>query len=109
VDIVFASAALEALSTDEKRARRELGEQGFRKLRTRLAELAAAANVAALVAGRPYPLSGALDGHLSLRLDGGRRLVLRPALRPPPLAPAGGIAWDAVRQVEITHIEDDHD
>ena len=109
MDIVYREQDLEDLCTDERRAKRKLGQQGFKKLRTRLAELEAAARVTDLVAGHPHPLKGDRYGQFALDLDGGRRLVFQPTAQPPPTAPDGGIAWNLVVSIEIVYIGDYHD
>lgn len=107
--IVFSSTDLESLCLDEREQTRKLGGPGARKLRTRLADLNAAANVGALVAGRPHPLVGDLAGKFALDLDGGRRLVFEPADTPVPHTGSGAIDWPAVRSVRITLIGNYHD
>ncbi len=109
MDILFEHQDLEALCKDERRAKRELGAKGFKKLRARLEDLAAAARVTDLVAGRPHPMRGDLSGQFAVDLDGGCRLVFRPSARPPPPSPAGGIGWDQVSSIVITYIGDYHD
>lgn len=108
--ILYKNRGLEELCTDDRKAKKELGLPGFRKLRDRLADLEAASVVGELVAGRPHPLVGDLKGHFAVSLDGGRRLVFEPAFDPPPRrANDDGIDWDHVDSVRIVAIEDYHD
>ncbi|MBA2321072.1 MAG: killer suppression protein HigA [Deltaproteobacteria bacterium] len=109
MDILYADRDLEDLCTDERRAKRELGPKGFKKLRARLADLEAAARVTDLVAGRPHPLKADRGGQFALDLDGACRLVFRSAVQPPPAALAGGIAWNQVTSIEIVYLGDYHD
>lgn len=109
MDIWFKDEDLEALCSDERLQRRELGLAGARKLRARLSDLAAASRVGELVAGRPHPLRGTGSGSFALDLDGGRRLVFEPADDPIPRTNDGAIDWPAVRSVRITFIGDYHD
>lgn len=109
MDILYGNRDVEALCTDERRAKRELGPQGFKKLRTRLAELSAAERVSDLIAGRPHPLTADRHGQFAVDLAGACRLVFRPAEQPPPAAASGGIAWNQVTSVEIVYIGDYHD
>ena len=88
---------------------RQLGAAGARRLRTRLAELQAAATVGHLVSGRPHPLHGDRAGQFAIDLDGGRRLVFRPSEQPPPLRADGSIAWERVAAIDIVFIGDYHD
>ena len=109
MDIFFVNDDLEALCSTERLQKKQLGNPGARKLRTRLADLAAAARVSDLVAGRPHPLKGDRVGQFAVDLDGGRRLVFEPAQDPPPFHDDGAIAWDRVTSVRIAYIGDYHD
>ena len=109
MDIFFADEGLEDLCRTERLQNKHLGAAGARKLRTRLADLAAAARVSDLVSGRPHPLKGDRAGQFAVDLDGGRRLVFEPAHDPPPLHDDGSIAWNQVTSVRIVFIGDYHD
>ena len=109
LDILFGSRELEALCYDERRQQKRLGAIGAKRLRSRLSDLDAAARVSDLVAGRPHPLTGDRAGEFALDLDGGRRLVFRPADVPPPVREDGSINWQSVTRVCITFIGDYHD
>lgn len=109
MDILFADASLERLCSQQREQNKQLGAQGARKLRARLADLAAASKVTDLAAGRPHPLVGDRAGQFSLRLDGGRRLVFEPAHEPVPQREDGSTAWDRVTAVRIIFIGDYHD
>jgi len=109
MDIEFASRDLAELCQSERRAMRELGQPGARKLFARLADLTAAAHVGELVAGFPHPLKGDRAGQFSVRLNGGRRLVFSAANAPVPIDDAGNIDWTRVTRVRIEFIGDYHD
>ena len=109
MDIEFSSKDLAELCQSERRAMRELGQPGARKLFARLADLTAAAHVGELVAGFPHPLQGDRAGQFSVRLDGGRRLVFRAANAPVPVDDDGSIDWTRVTRVRIEFIGDSHD
>ena len=100
---------LRALCEQEKLAVRSLGKPCARKLRTRLADLMAAAHVRELVAGRPHPLSGDRQGQFALDLHGGVRLVFEPDHEPVPVLADGGIDWAQVTRIMIIFIGDYHD
>lgn len=104
MDILFASAELERICTDPRRAIKKLGSPSAKKLRRRLADLMAAATVAELVAGRPHPLTGDRAGQLAMNLHGGHRLVIESAH--PDSEPR---SWPAVSRVRIVFIGDYHD
>lgn len=107
--ILFSDDDLQAVCSEEKRQKRELGAACAKKLRTRLADLAAASRVSDLVAGRPHPLVGDRQGQFSVSLEGGKRLVFEPANEPIPTRADGAIAWDHVTEVRIIYVGDYHD
>ncbi len=109
MEIEFSSAELQALCEQLRRMQKELGDSCSRKLRTRLADMRAVANVADLSAGRPHPLKGSRAGQFALDLQGGKRLVFEPANNPVPTREDDAIAWDQVTKVRIVLIGDYHD
>lgn len=109
MDILFASEELERLCLQEREGKRRLGLQNAKKLRSRLADLRAAAKVTDLVAGRPHPLERARSGQFALSLAGGVRLVFEPAHERVPRGRDGRIAWKSVTAVRIVYIGDYHD
>ncbi len=108
MNISFKDAKLEALCNTERLQQQALGAAA-RRLRTRLAELAAAERVTDLVNGRPHPLRGDRLGQFSVSLDSARRLVFVPTHDPAPLGADGTIAWDRVSSIRIVFIGDYHD
>jgi proteic killer suppression protein len=80
-----------------------------RKLRSRLADLAAANSVAELIAGRPHPLEHDRIGQFAVDLSGGYRLVFVPANEPIPRHEDLAIDWSHVTIVCIEYIGDYHD
>ena len=88
---------------------RKLGAACARKLRSRLADIQAAACVAELTAGRLHPLSGDRAGQFALDLEGGTRLVFEPDQDPIPCRDDGGIDWSRVTSIRIINIGDYHD
>lgn len=109
MDISYANRDLEVLCTDARQAKKQLGAKGFEKLKRRLADCLAAANVRALVAGRPHPLTGDRAGEFAIDLDGGRRLVFAPNVEPVPEDSNGAIAWAQVTAIRIVFIGNYHD
>lgn len=109
MDILFADSDLELLCSQEREGKRRLGAKGAKKLRTRLADLQAAARVTDLVAGHPHPLKRDRQGQFAVDLDGGCRLVFEAAHDPKPQRADGQIAWDLVTAVCIVYIGDYHD
>lgn len=109
MEICFKDKKLKALCEQAAVAQRKLGSQMARKLRSRLADLEAAASVAALRAGRPHPLEGNRLGQFTLDLVQPKRLVFEPSHEPLPLDEDGGIAWHQVTRVCIVWIGNYHD
>lgn len=76
----------------------------------RLADLEAAGSLEDFrhLPGGCHELGGDRDGQLSLKLPGGKRLIIRPSENPAPMKPDGGLAWSAVEAIEIVEIVDYH-
>lgn len=100
---------LRALCEQQRLSVKKLGKPCARKLRSRLADLVAAAHVWELVAGHPHPLAGDRPGQFALDLHGGVRLVFEPDHKPVPAFPDGGIDWAQVTRITIIFIGDYHD
>ena len=109
MEIKFKDTKLQTLCEKQQVAVKKLGSVCANKLRTRLADLAAASRVSDLVAGNPHPLSGDLQGQFALNLTGGWRLVFAPANDPVPRQDDASINWSAVTIVSIEFIGDYHD
>jgi len=109
MDIEFSSPDLQALCEQQRLMTKQLGDICSRKLRTRLADLRAAANVTELTAGHPHPLKHDRIGQFALDLHGGKRLVFEPANSPVPSRDDESIAWNFVTKVRIVFIGDYHD
>jgi proteic killer suppression protein len=109
MDIEFSSPDLQALCEQQRLMTKQLGDICSRKLRTRLADLRAADNVAELTSGRPHPLKRDRTGQFALDLHGGKRLVFEPANNPIPTRDDDSIAWDLVTKARIVFIGDYHD
>jgi proteic killer suppression protein len=108
VVVSFADKRLERLCSEEREATRTLGAPGARKLRARLADLAAAARVTDLVAGRPHALKGDRLGQFAVDLDAGRRLTFESSHDTLPRTPDGGIDWRQVTAVRIAYVGNYH-
>lgn len=109
MNIEFLSPQLQELCSSERKAVRELGQPGAKKLFARLADLRAANHVGELVAGKPHPLKYDRSGQFAVSLEGAKRLVFRPANEPVPLNDDGSVDWKRVTRVCIVFIGDYHD
>jgi proteic killer suppression protein len=109
MEIIFGDSKLLKLCEQQAVAQKQLGQVCARKLRSRLADLAAAGSVRELVAGRPHPLKGDRAGQFAVDLEGAKRLVFKPANDPIPCNEDGSIDWSKVTHVCIVFIGDYHD
>jgi toxin HigB-1 len=111
LDILFRSKKLEQLCHDDKLATRTLGAPSARKLRTRLDDLVAAANLgyAQKLPGRFHALSGDRVGRFALDLHGGCRLVVEPANEPLPSRPDGALDLSKVTAIRVVYVGDYHE
>lgn len=111
MDILFGSKKLEQLCHDDKLATRTYGAPSARKLRARLDDLIAAANLsyAPKLPGRFHGLTGDRAGQYSLDLHGGWRVVFEPANEPLPLRADGTLDISKVTTIKVVYVGDYHD
>lgn len=109
MEIIFGDSKLQKLCEQQAVAQKQLGQVCARKLRLRLADLAAAGSVRELVAGRPHPLKGDRAGQFAVDLEGAKRLVFEPANDPISCNKDGSIDWSKVTRVCIVFMGDYHD
>lgn len=114
MDIRFADRKLEKECNDDRLLRRRHGERRAGLLKTRLAVLAAAANLADI--GPPYrgpmrwhELKGDRAGELSIDLDHPYRLLFRPDHDPVPTREQGGLDWAQVTKIIILEVANTHE
>ena len=108
MNISFGSRDVEDLCRSERTQAKKLGTAA-KKLRARLEDLAAAANVSELVLGHPHPLQGDREGEFAVRLDAARRLTFTADHDPIPRRDDGAIDWARVTSILIVYIGDYHD
>jgi len=111
LDILFLSKKLEQLCHDEKLATRTLGAPSAKKLRTRLDDLIAAANLEIMrkLPGRFHGLTKERAGQYALDLHGGCRLVFEPANNPLPTRADSTLDLKKVTTIKVVEIGDYHD
>ncbi len=109
MDIDIPDDALRVLCEQQRLAVKKLGKPCGRKLRSRLADLMAAADVRELVAGHTHPLIGNRQVQFAVSLHGGVRLVFEPNHSPVLTLPDGGVEWAAETRIKIIFIGDYHD
>ncbi len=108
MQIAFKDKKLRELCENKKKAEAELGTDGAKKLRTRLSDLEAAANVCELIAGRPHPLEPDSLREFSVELADGKRLVFTPDHEPIPLNKHNKTDWAKVTAIILVFIGDYH-
>lgn len=109
MEIFFKNDELRRICGEPRYATKKFGSKSARKLRSRLADIMAAAHVLELCAGHPHPLKRDRAGLYAVSLHGGHRVVFEPANEPVPAHADGGIAWNQVTKVRIVEIGDYHD
>jgi len=111
MEVFFHSRKFQKICNRESVMQCELGKQQAQKLKVRLMELRAAANLAEISKVPPprcHELTGDRYGQLSVDLDHPFRLIFIPANDPLPAKPDGGLDWARVTSVEILEIADTH-
>jgi proteic killer suppression protein len=110
IEITFRERKLQRRSNSDREGRRAWG-RNWPLLKRRLAQLAAAANLAALqgVPGHCHALKADRSGQFAVHLWGPFRLIFEPADESLPYALDGELDIEAVTQICILAIEDYHD
>lgn len=109
MEVYYEDVRLQKKCETDRERRRAWGEVGAKKLATRLRDLREVAETLddmRHLAGACHELTGDWKEHLSLRLDGGYRLIFRPDEW--RLNSSGGLDWSAVTAVIIVAVEDYH-
>ena len=109
MEITFQTLTLHKICEDPSFATRRLGSDNATKLQRRLDDILAAEKVTDIKAGNPHPLQRDLEGHLSISLVGGARLIIKPNHDPVPSKNDGSVDWTAVTAVTVCFIGDYHD
>ena len=86
------------------------GSMRAKIVRRRLDDLHAADSLEDMrnIPGNCEELSGNRKGQLSVRLDGGYRLIFIPEHDPIPTKPDGGLDWNKVTAIKVIGVEDYH-
>lgn len=109
ISIIFKNRKLQKLCNEYNEAVRKLGPRCAKILRQRLDDLHAADSLADFrnLPGDCHEYKS--EDLFSLDLEGGRRLMFRPADDPIPRLPDGvSLDWNGVRSIEIIFIGDPH-
>jgi proteic killer suppression protein len=110
VEIVFANKKFEKLCNDLKALTKAYGKDSAKKIRRRLDDMKAAADleVCRKLPGGYHELTGDRKGQISCDAGGGLRLIFKPASNPPPAKPDGGLDWSKVTAVIVLEITNYH-
>jgi toxin HigB-1 len=111
VEVGFATERLKKICESRAERTRRFGDVAASKLKTRLDDLAAAANLEDMrhLPGHWEELTGDRKGQFSCRLAGGLRLIVQPTKQPPPVKPDGGLDWRAIDGATVINVQDYHD
>ena len=112
MDVIFQHRQFGELCDDQRRLKKELGDQQAKKLIMRLEALKAVRNLAEMrtLPGRCHGLIGDRWGQFSLDLVHPYRLIFVPNHDPIPVkAHDGGIDWGMVTAVCIIEVVDTHE
>jgi proteic killer suppression protein len=110
MDILFRTRKLQKQCSDDKEAVKAFGKIRAKRVRQRLDDIRAAANLEVMrsLPGRLHALSADREGQLSLDLDGPYRLILEPVLEDTATS-ADPPRWSDIQCVRILEITDTHD
>ena len=112
MEVSFWTKKLQKVCSSEKAMLKEFGPQMAKKLKQRVAELAAAGtleDMRHLPAARCHELSQDRKGQLAVDLVHPPRLVFEPNHTPVPRKPDGGLAWTEVTRILVLEVVDYHD
>ena len=110
MDISFKNNKLRKQCTEDKRAKRDLGQNMAKKLKQRLDDLKAAPTLETMkppMPGRCHELKGDRKGQFSVDLVAQWRLLFEPV--DTESKSEGGVNWDSVKAIKILEIEDTHE
>jgi len=110
MEIAYANSRIAKICTDEKRAKKELGQVSVKVLTNRLIQIAEASNLEELRhrPGSWHELIGNRWGQLAVSLNGLNRLIFEPNHDERPTKADGGLDWSAVTEILIIEITDYH-
>lgn len=111
MEIGFASRKLEKACNYEREGDRMWGTENARKVRQRLAELAAAETLAVVATIRParlHALKGNRKGQYAVDVKHPFRLIFDLAHDPIPKRDDGGVDLERVTRIRVSSVEDYH-
>lgn len=109
MELAFETKSLRDICEREERAQRELGKKIARRLRSRLADLAAAAHGLDIPAGRPRRIRVKGQPCISVELADGAHIVFCANHDKIPVVESRRIDWSKVDRIKILKIGADHE
>lgn len=111
MEVSFASRKLQKVCESEKALRRAYGNDGAKKVMSRVSDLRAVATLEDMrnLPGRCHELAGDRAGQLAIELARGRRLVIAPTNGWPSGKAGGAHVWGKIDAVQVLEIADYHD
>ncbi len=109
--IVFQTTRLEKECNNYKLLDQNYGPENASRIRRRLSQLGAAANLAevkTLPGTRCHELTGNRKGQIALDLKHSRRLIIEPANDPIPRKSDGGLDWQGITAIRVVEVIDYH-
>lgn len=109
--IDFLTTADKLFFENPRKTKAAYGEPSAKKLQNRLDDLHAAPSMETMrsLPGSWEELKGDRKGQFSVRLQDGRRLIVRPQKEPPPTKADGGLDWRAIDSIYIVEVVDYHE
>ena len=111
MEVTFRNRKLQRTFNSDKALRQAYGDSVARRIRTRLAVLKNAANLARVPAIPPercHALSQNRKGQYAVDLDKRRRLIFVPNYAPVPCKEDGGVDLESVTKITILEVVDYH-
>lgn len=106
MEIAFQTRSLRDVCESDEKLKRQFGDRTAESIKTRLADLRAAASIQDVVSGNPRKITRDGKPLMILELDGGRVVAFCPNHLRMPLRPDGLVDWVAIYRIRILSIED---
>lgn len=108
LELAFKSKFLRTLCESEETAYRKLGVKVTKRLKARLEDLQAAANITELTAGAPRPVDDGTQQHMAVSLVEGYSIEFAANHVSNPVTSSGDVDWSKVRRIKILSIGKDN-
>ena len=109
MELAFNSKSLRTLCESEETARHKLGTEVTQKLKARLEDMQAAANVSELTVGAPRVVRDGIQQHIVVSLGEGYSIEFATNHVSNPRTSSGDVDWSKVRRIRILTIGETND